>query len=213
MKRIQCELDAILHYIMSFVGGFIGTYALLLRDGNFGSAQTGNLMEMMIDVTAGNTYDLLARLGALLIFGLSLAISYILTNHTNIHMRKLCLWVDAAGLAIAAFIPESVYPIIALYPIFAISSFQWGTYSGAKGYNSASIFSTNNFRQCIFGWTQFAITHDKKALEKASLYTITVLSFVFGALIGAIATNAFGTYGAFAGFIPLIVARVLLFWE
>lgn len=210
MKFIHDRLDTILHYNMSFVGGFLGTYALLLRSGNFGSAQTGNLMEMMIDISEGNMHDFLARFGALIIFGLSLVISYLLANYTSVSMRKLCLWVDAVGLVIAAFIPTTVYPVIALYPIFAIASFQWGTYAGAKGYNSASIFSTNNFRQCVWGWTQFAITHDKKALEKAELYTFTVLSFLTGALTGSFATNALGTYGAFIGLIPLVTARIFI---
>ncbi len=210
MEWIRSELDTILHYNMSFVGGFLGTYALLLRGGNFGSAQTGNLMEMMIDISEGNLYDLLTRIGALILFGASLAVSYILTNYTSLNMKKLCLWADAAGLVVSALIPTTVYPILALYPVFVIASFQWGTFAGAKSYNSASIFSTNNFKQCVWGWTQFAITRDKKALEKARLYTFTLLSFMAGALIGCFAAGALGTYGALIGLVPLAVARVFL---
>ena len=47
MRRIfQKELDMILHWNLTLVGGFLGTYAILLHAGNFGSAQTGNVMEM-----------------------------------------------------------------------------------------------------------------------------------------------------------------------
>ena len=45
-KVIRDRLDAILHWTISLVGGFLGAYAILLHAGNFGSAQTGNLMEM-----------------------------------------------------------------------------------------------------------------------------------------------------------------------
>ena len=45
-KVIRDRLDAILHWNISLVGGFLGAYAILLHAGNFGSAQTGNLMEM-----------------------------------------------------------------------------------------------------------------------------------------------------------------------
>ena len=48
MRRIfQKELDMILHWNLTLVGGFLGTYAILLHAGNFGSAQTGNVMEML----------------------------------------------------------------------------------------------------------------------------------------------------------------------
>ena len=50
MRRIfQKELDMILHWNLTLVGGFLGTYAILLHAGNFGSAQTGNVMEMGYD--------------------------------------------------------------------------------------------------------------------------------------------------------------------
>lgn len=52
MRRIfQKELDMILHWNLTLVGGFLGTYAILLHAGNFGSAQTGNVMEMAAALT------------------------------------------------------------------------------------------------------------------------------------------------------------------
>ena len=50
IKTIQRRLDAILHWNISFVGGFLGGYAILSHAGVFGSAQTGNLMEMASNV-------------------------------------------------------------------------------------------------------------------------------------------------------------------
>ena len=55
MRRIfQKELDMILHWNLTLVGGFLGTYAILLHAGNFGSAQTGNVMEMAAALTGKN---------------------------------------------------------------------------------------------------------------------------------------------------------------
>ena len=50
IKTIQRRLDALLHWNISFVGGFLGGYAILSHAGVFGSAQTGNLMEMAANV-------------------------------------------------------------------------------------------------------------------------------------------------------------------
>ena len=48
MRIVQENDREILHYIMTFVGGFLGLYAICAH-GNYGSAQTGNLMNMVID--------------------------------------------------------------------------------------------------------------------------------------------------------------------
>ena len=150
----------ILHWNLTLVGGFLGTYAILLHAGNFGSAQTGNVMEMAAALTGKNFAEVGIRFLAFLIFGSAIVISYLLTNFTKLDMRKLVLWVDAAGLTVTAMMPEGMSAVVSLYPIFFCSAFQWGSYSGASGYNSASIFTTNNFKQSLLAWTQFVLTKD-----------------------------------------------------
>ena len=81
------------------------------------------------------------RFLAFLIFGSAIVISYLLTNFTKLDMRKLVLWVDAAGLTVTAMMPEGMSAVVSLYPIFFLfRHFSGAVYSGASGYNSASIF-------------------------------------------------------------------------
>ena len=202
MRRIfQKELDMILHWNLTLVGGFLGTYAILLHAGNFGSAQTGNVMEMAAALTGKNFAEVGIRFLAFLIFGSAIVISYLLTNFTKLDMRKLVLWVDAAGLTVTAMMPEGMSAVVSLYPIFFCSAFQWGSYSGASGYNSASIFTTNNFKQSLLAWTQFVLTKDPEFRRKGIMYTMTVLSFFVGACIGCVSVYTYGAYGAFIGFV------------
>lgn len=167
IKTIQRRLDAILHWNISFVGGFLGGYAILSHAGVFGSAQTGNLMEMASNVRFMEWEELGLRLLAMVIFACGVIASYMLTNYTNLHMRKLAIWVDAAGLGLTALLPDWFSPIAGVYPIFFCSAFQWGVYSGADGFNSATVFITNNFKQSVLGWTQYALTKDKEFKEKS----------------------------------------------
>lgn len=125
-KVIRDRLDAILHWNISLVGGFLGAYAILLHVGNFGSAQTGNLMEMGAELVSMEWFNVLLRLAALVLFGLGVASAYLLTNFTKINMRKLALWVDAAALALASMLPlepalVGIYPI-SLHPHFSGAS-------------------------------------------------------------------------------------------
>ena len=186
IKTIQRRLDAILHWNISFVGGFLGGYAILSHAGVFGSAQTGNLMEMASNVRFMEWEELGLRLLAMVIFACGVIASYMLTNYTNLHMRKLAIWVDAAGLGLTALLPDWFSPIAGVYPIFFCSAFQWGVYSGADGFNSATVFITNNFKQSVLGWTQYALTKDKEFKRKAVLYSNTVLMFFLGALLGVL---------------------------
>ena len=122
IKMIQRRLDAILHWNISFVGGFLGGYAILSHAGVFGSAQTGNLMEMASNVRFMEWEEVGLRLLAMVIFACGVIASYMLTNYTNLHMRKLAIWVDAAGLGLTALLPDWFSPIAGVYPIFFCSA-------------------------------------------------------------------------------------------
>ena len=80
IKTIQRRLDAILHWNISFVGGFLGGYAILSHAGVFGSAQTGNLMEMASNVRFMEWEELGLRLLAMVIFACGVIASYMLTK-------------------------------------------------------------------------------------------------------------------------------------
>ena len=75
---------------------------------------------------------------------------------------------DAAALALASMLPLEP-ALVGIYPIFFASAFQWGVYSGADGFNSATIFMTNNFKQSVLGWLQYGLTKDKEFKRKAIL--------------------------------------------
>ena len=177
-KVTKDQWEALIHWNFALVGGFLGAYAILLHMGNFGSAQTGNIMEMAASLVSGEWYDVLLRVLALPLFGGGVVVSYLLTNYTNINMRKL--------------------------------AFQWGVYSSANGYNSATIFSSNNFKQAMLGWTQYFLTKDPEFKKKGILYTNTVLSFFIGACYGAIAVNAFAVRAAYLGSVPLATGWILV---
>ena len=179
-KLTDNQWEVLMHWLLTLVGGFMGTYAVLLHAGNFGSAQTGNIMEMAADLISMEWSKVLLRLIAFIIFGFGVVSAYLLTNYTKLNMRKLALWVDAAGLTLASLLPLDPV-LVGLYPIFFCASFQWGVYSAAGGFNSASIFTTNNYKQALLGWTQYILTKDKEFLEEGNyLYIYRTVVFRWG---------------------------------
>ncbi|MFR8428444.1 MAG: DUF1275 family protein [Roseburia inulinivorans] len=100
---------------------------------------------------------------------------------------------------------------MSLYPDIFLFGISVGQLFRASGYNSASIFTTNNFKQSLLAWTQFVLTKDPEFRRKGIMYTMTVLSFFVGACIGCVSVYTYGAYGAFIGFVPLIVARLFMY--
>ena len=208
--RIVQEIDReILHYIMTFVGGFLGLYAICAH-GNYGSAQTGNLMNMVIDFVGDDLYDFAVRGGSLIIFCGGIVVSWLLTRFYMLPMRELCIVVDAAALAISALLPDDLYPFFRLYPLFFATSFQWGTFDGVGQYKSASLFLTGNLKNCVLSWTRFVVDRKREALVGARIYTLTIVSYVTGGFAGCEAVAHAGVMGAFYGYLPLAAAGLIL---
>ena len=149
-------MGSLIHWNFALVGGFLGAYAILLHMGNFGSAQTGNIMEMAASLVSGEWYDVLLRFLALPLFGGGVVVSYILTNHTNINMRKLAIVVDAAGLVASSLLPLKPV-LVGLYPyLFLLLRFSGGCILQQTDITAQPSFPVTTLsRQCLDGHSIF----------------------------------------------------------
>ena len=59
----------LIHYTLSFIGGYLGLYAIVSRADLFGNAQTANLIGVVRDLIGRNFSDMLLRVGASHIYG------------------------------------------------------------------------------------------------------------------------------------------------
>lgn len=209
-SRSGCSADRMLHRILSFEGGFLGAYAVASRAGVFASAQTGNLMSAMECLYKGGGETLFFRIGFAVVFSGALVLSYILKVYAGKDLRGCCMFTDAAALFIMSLIPETVNPIVAVYPLAFAASFQWGTFSGSEGYNSSTIFITNNLKQCIWSFTEYIHSGNGAAREKGIYYGITLILFLAGAWLGYASVGLAGIKGGLIGLIPLGAAKYIL---
>lgn len=72
MNWIQNHKRTLLHINLAFIGGLTGAYAILVRGGNFGAAQTMNLIEMVLNFAEMNLTDALLRLAIFVLYGLAI---------------------------------------------------------------------------------------------------------------------------------------------
>lgn len=212
METLQKYREEILHYLMTFMGGFMGLYAICAH-GSYGSAQTGNLMNLLIDISDGNGFSAAARIGAFLIFSSGIAAAWLMHEFCTLPMRELCIVVDAAALMLSARLPEEVFAFFRVYPIFFAASFQWGSFNHVGQYPSATLFLTGNLKNCVTRWLKYFFYRDAQDLTGARIYTLTIANYLLGGSLGCAAVNIHGAAGVCWAFAPLAVAALVLWQE
>lgn len=102
---------------------------------------------------------------------------------------------------------------LALYPIFFAMSVQWSTFSGAKGFVSSTIFSTNNTKQASLAFAQYITDGDRVHFKKVKFYLFTLLAFHVGAAVGFFAVKLMGVQGAWVNIILAAAAYSMVVCE
>ncbi|MBY0757521.1 YoaK family protein [Sellimonas caecigallum] len=213
LREKKC--DVAVHYIMACCGGFIGAYAILSRMEVFGSAQTANLIELVCDILGRNPKEIMIRICALLIYVGAMILSVVLEKTTSWNLKYPAIVFDLTAVTAVGFVPGTTNPIIALYPVFFATAFQWCVFKGANGYVSSTIFSTNNLKQTVISATDYLMSaHDEegreKKAEKALFFGGTILSFHAGVAVSYLLWLHYGIHASWFCVVPLVFGGVLV---
>lgn len=205
MKRLSenDHIDFYRHLAFCTVGGFFGAYAVLVHSGVMGNAQTMNLLEMVIDLLRWQLPDMLLHLGALALYVLGTMLTVLLPHWCGADTHYLSPIVTAVAAVVVALLPPQLNTVIALYPVFFAMSFQWSSFAGARGFYSATIFSTNNTKQTSLALANYLCDHDRAHLRKLKVFALTLLCFHIGAAAAYLAVTWWYIRGALA-VLPLI---------
>lgn len=210
---LQKKTDLNLHRIMCFVGGFMGAYAILIRSDNLGSAQTSNMIYIVLQLLGKDLPSVLIRLGGLFLYFAAIELTVLLEKRTNISLKKYALLTEGICLFILGFLPLSIDPVLGLYPIFFMMSTQWCVFHGTAGYNSSTIFSTNNFKQFSLALGNYVSEKDEASHEKMLLFGNSLLFFHIGVAVSFFICRLFQVKASFLAIIPLAFALYLVFKE
>ena len=201
------------HLAFAAVGGFFAGYAILCRSGLLANAQTMNLLELVMNALRGDVVAVLLHIGALVLYITGTMLTVFLPHYLKVDMQRAAPLLDALACIILCFIPTDANPLLGLYPIFFAMSIQWSSFTGAKGYVSSTIFSTNNVKQASLAFANFITDGDRKHIEKLLFYVFTILSFSFGSAVSFIAVLFMGTKGAWVNIILIVNAYYMVVCE
>ncbi len=203
------KLEYLVQLNMTFIGGFLGIYALMNHCDLFGSAQTANMIGIVTGIIGRNFYEVLLRVLGLMIYMAGMVCAACV-RHTKIDIRWFGLAVDAAGILIIGFLPENLNHFTALYPLFFMTAVQWNAFPGAKGYRSSCIFSTNNLRQFTESCVEYVFDKERSHLHKAKYYGAVLLAFHLGAAVGYLSGISLGVRASWICLFPVLAAAVLV---
>ncbi|WP_294578069.1 YoaK family protein [uncultured Thomasclavelia sp.] len=205
--------DGLIHYTVSFVGGFFGLYAILSRCGNFGSAQTNNLICLIHDLLGNNLVDFGVRLGALVLYVLAIILTVYLPRHLKYDLRIISILIDCFACFLSILLPQDLNPIIGLYPIFFAMAFQWCTFKGVAGYVGSTTFSTNNIKQFVTAIVLYIMEKDQNQLSKMKFYGKTLLGFHLGVATVFILWTIYHIYAILLCLLPLGIVLIYIYLQ
>ncbi len=211
--ELKTNNDELIHHVMSSVGGFLGAYALLNRHENFGSSATSNMIIIISDILGHSFKESFIRIIALLIYVFSIVLFVTIKNKTSVNVRKLSIFLDGCCLVALAFLPADMDYIMSLYPIFFVTAFQWSSFINAGRFSSSTIFSTNNLRMAVSGFTSYCINKDESQLEQAKFFGLTLLYYHIWVIYSYISYKLFGIQSSFMGFLPLFAAFFIMVFQ
>ena len=205
------KADIYIHSIMCFIGGFLGAYAIIHRVGNLGSAQTANLILVVLSFLGHNLNEFILRVIGMILYFAGIEIFVYLSNKTKVNIKMYSVLVVMAGCIILNFIPDTSDPVVGLLPLFFMLSTQWSVFHGACGYNSSTIFSTNNFRQAALGIGEYLITRDKANISKAKFFGNSLFWYHLGVLISFFACRFANVHASLFCIIPGCLSLFIIY--
>lgn len=209
----QNKSDFYLHSLMCLIGGFLGAYAIFNRCGNLGSAQTSNLIYVVLCFLGRNLQEFSLHFTGMILYFIAIELYVFLSQKTKINIKRYGIAVDMLGCIILSFIPITVNPVAGLLPLFFMMATQWSIFHGANGYNSSTIFSTNNFRQAALGIGEYFLTNDKSQMAKAKFFMNSLFWYHLGVAISFFACKSFGIQASLLCLVPGFAALLVTYKE
>lgn len=180
-----------LHCLMCVIGGFFGAYALLSRSGNFGNAQTCNMIELVLTLLGHSYPQFFLRLFGFFLYVAAIFLCLILEKKTSVNVRRYAVCVDIAGALLLCLIPSDADVLAGILPLFFMAATQWSVFHGNETYNCSTIFSTNNLKQLTLSLGGYLLEHDGRQLAKAKFFGCSLLCYHVGVVAAFFGCRAF----------------------
>ena len=212
-KNNQKSESFILASLLAIVGGFLDAYTFCCRDKVFANAQTGNIVRVGITLANGEYYKTLRYSIPILAFSIGVLLAMYMRNksYSKFHWRQVVLFFEAMIIVIVSFIPmNNILNIISNILISFLCAMQAESFRKVLGKPFSSTMCTGNLRSGTEYLYNALTNKDYKLLKNMMQYLLIIISFISGAFIGVLITNALLEKAILISLIPLFISIYIM---
>ncbi|MEV0947074.1 YoaK family protein [Rhodococcus sp. NPDC049939] len=201
--------------LLTVASGFLDAYTFISRGGVFANAQTGNVILMGINFSAGNVRAALEHVWPISAFVVGVAIANSLKSpHAKRvvkHPIRAAMVAQVVVLVSVGFVPTTVPDALVTIPIAFVAALQIGLFRTVRSLSYIAIATTGNLMRLTETAYAGFLGKDPEARKNTGVYAVIVGGFAAGAVIGAVCTRIFGHEAAWLAASLLFCALVLFF--
>jgi uncharacterized membrane protein YoaK (UPF0700 family) len=199
--------------LLTLTNGFMDAHTYFVRGGVFANVQTGNVIFFAIDLSDRKLATALAHVWPILafIFGVGLA-SHIKSGRVErvvTHPLRWTMAVQVVVLAGIGFVPVSVAHSYVTVPIAFLAAVQMGLFRNVGDLAYLPVATTGNLMRFVESGYDGFVEKQAASRRACRVYGTLIIGFAGGALIGAIASRAWGAHAIWLAASMLAVTLVL----
>jgi uncharacterized membrane protein YoaK (UPF0700 family) len=184
--------------LLTVANGFLDAHTYIARGGVFANVQTANVIFGAIDTSERKWSAALAHVWPLLAFiaGMALA-SAIKSGRVERRVPHPLRWtmgVQAIALGIIGFVPASVPHSYVTVPISFLAAMQIGLFRNIGDLAYLPVATTGNLMRFMESSYDAFVDKHAESRRASGVYGALILVFATGALLGSIASTAWGVH-------------------
>jgi uncharacterized membrane protein YoaK (UPF0700 family) len=202
--------------LLTLANGFLDAHTYIARGGVFANVQTANVIFGAIDTSRREWALALAHLWPLLAFiaGVALA-SHIKSGRAERFVSRplvATMAVQAVALAVIGFVPASVPHSYVTVPISFLAAMQIGLFRNIGELVYLPVATTGNLMRFVEAGYDGFVEKRAESRRAFGVYGALILAFATGALVGAVASRAWGVHAIWlpAGFLSVTLCLFII---
>lgn len=176
------------HILLAAAGGVMDAYSYVDRGGVFATGQTGNFVLAAIRLLLKDYRGMGLAFVPIAAFWAGIFLArhfYYIYNREQVRWMSGVLLLETAVLFLVGFIPHTLPHLFANTAVSFTAAVQFCSFRSFGGNAAyAPVFCTGNMRSCAEMYYEGFARHDRESRRRAYHYTVILLSFFFGAVIG-----------------------------
>lgn len=176
--------------LLAAAGGFLDAYSYLARGKVFANAETGNMVLLGMNMIEGNYMNAFHYFLPIFSYFVGIIIAEIIRHkfEKQLHWRELVLIIEIIILIIIFFLDKHFDSLVNVL-ISLICALQVQSFKKMGDLSFASTMCTGNLIKSANCLSKYFFTREKKHFITFRNYLMVILTFILGAVLGALAVK------------------------